>query len=86
MSLLIRCPHCLIPAEDGWEVLDEGKVTDLKCSYCQKKYSFLIVECSRCGEDNVIVEVSNASARGRKCQNCDCTLEDERQDGETDFI
>ncbi|WP_126223399.1 hypothetical protein [Burkholderia ambifaria] len=70
MSLTFQCPHCSTPATDGWELLDENVVHEMRCQYCQKTFFMRFFECQKCAEDNVTTSATEMDIQPQACSKC----------------
>ena len=53
--LMLKCPFCGHGHADDYECLEGGRPDVLRCQAerCAEQFSFLIRECSECGEESV---------------------------------
>ena len=58
--LTVGCPFCEHEHADDYECLDGGRPDVLGCenTVCRKQFSFLIGECTECGEESVFTWTS----------------------------
>lgn len=67
----IVCPSCGADhGDDGWEVLQENEVHQMKCEFCRTEFFVSIFECEKCVADNVISSLSEHEVKNRTCRAC----------------
>ncbi|RQS04959.1 hypothetical protein DIE07_27675 [Burkholderia sp. Bp9002] len=60
----------MTPASDGWELLDEDVVHEMRCQYYRKTYFMRFFECQKCAEDNVTTSVAEMDNQPQACRKC----------------
>jgi Zn ribbon nucleic-acid-binding protein len=77
----IVCPSCGADyGDDGWEILRENEVHQMKCEVCRAEFFVSIFECERCVADNVISSLSEQEVKNRTCRACGHRPEIEGED------
>lgn len=89
-KLYIQCPHCEHEAEDFFEVLDPDVLDDMRCENCGKHFSFALMECHRCANEQIFTwphKPSSSALDMLTCEACGSTFRysDETQQNEAQW-
>lgn len=76
-TLCICCPHCENEAEDFFEVINPDIIDKMRCENCGKQFSFALMECHRCANEQVFTwphEPSETALDMLTCEACGSTF------------
>lgn len=49
--LAVECAHCGFPNKDPWEVLEHGRIDEMRCEACECRFAFALMDCDHCGAE-----------------------------------
>jgi hypothetical protein len=52
-DLEFECPHCQLPHNDEFELLDHGTLEQMVCEQCRTPFWLLLLHCTCCAEETL---------------------------------
>lgn len=78
MTFAVPCPYCHRSKDDPFEVMARGDIDWTHCSWCTRRFLFLIAECKACEEESVFTWPEAPlplEIRALRCRACDLPIE-----------